>query len=82
MQEFLLQYPMLIDILIYMSIFRMIFKPLLSFAYRYVKITDTKEDDKWLNSLINSPYFLIVEFILDLLLSIKLPRTTIIDGDK
>jgi len=74
MQEFLKEYPIIIEILIWMSIFRMIFKPTLSFVYRYVKMTKTKDDDKWLKSLINNPFFLIFEFILDLTLSVKIPK--------
>lgn len=72
--EFILKYPVLAEILMWIGIFRIVFKPAVYYYGQYVKSTPTKIDDKKYFGVINSPLYIILCFLLDLTVSIKLPK--------
>lgn len=74
LQEMFQKYPILIDIFMAMGILRLIFKPTLTFLLKYVDRTVTLEDDRILKKFMNSKTYLVLEFLLDLTASIKVPK--------
>ncbi len=72
--DFLASNPHLAIVLTIMSCARMIFKPVCSVIQAYVDSTpDTKDNEKWV-AIQQTKAFKSVAYILDLLLSIKIPK--------
>lgn len=54
--------------------FRLFFKPLIALAQNYVEMTPTVKDDAILSGFLTSNVYKWISFILDLSLSIKIPK--------
>ena len=67
------EYPMLKDAIMVMVLARLIFKPLFAILAKYVELTVDIEDDKKLAKIMDSKWYKLAAFALDLSLSIKLP---------
>jgi len=70
----LIQYPWLRYAVTLMIVSRLVFKPLFQIAEKYTQLTVSKEDDKTLHKIMNSKTYKMIVFILDLSLSVKLPK--------
>jgi hypothetical protein len=68
------QYPVIKDIVAAMVLCRIVFKTVFTVAQKYVDFTVTKEDDKKLHKIMDSKYYKIAAFLVDLLASVKLPK--------
>ena len=68
------QYPVIKDIVAVMVLCRIVFKTVFTVAQKYVDFTVTKEDDKKLHKIMDSKYYKITSFLVDLLASVKLPK--------
>ena len=68
------QYPIIKDIVAAMVLCRIVFKTVFTVAQKYVDFTVTKEDDKKLHKIMDSKYYKITSFLVDLLASVKLPK--------
>lgn len=77
MEQFLVDlvtnYPVGAAILMVLGVFRAIFKPLMSVWEAYVKSTPSDSDDKILEGFKASKVYKILVWLVDYLLSIKLP---------
>ena len=72
---FLLQtYPMLQHVIAIMVICRIVFKPLFKIAGKYVELSVEKDDDKKLHKIMDSKAYKMTAFIVDMLVSVKLPK--------
>lgn len=67
------EYPMLKDAVMVMVLARLIFKPIFAILAKYVELTVDIEDDKKLAKIMDSKWYKLTAFALDLSLSIKLP---------
>jgi len=68
------KYPVILTIAAVMGIARMVLKPLMSFLHEYVLITPSEKDDKLLESVETSSVYKAVVWVLDFVLSLKLPK--------
>jgi len=67
------EYPILKDLVLYMVLARLVFKPVFTILAKYVELTVEVEDDKKLAKIMDSKWYKLISFSLDLTLSIKLP---------
>jgi len=67
-------YPMLQHVVAAMVICRIVFKPLFKILGRYVELTVEKDDDKKLHKIMDSKAYKMAVFIVDMLVSVKLPK--------
>ncbi len=65
---------MLMVFLVILGVFRVIFKPLMSFVQVYVKATPSTSDDAALASFEASKAYTTLVWCVDFLLSVKLPK--------
>jgi len=68
-----LKYPMLTKVFIVMGVFRVVLKPILALAIKYVDIQPSLEKNEKVMRLLRSPAWKTVSFALDYLFSLKLP---------
>lgn len=66
--------PRLSVALMFIGVFRAVFKPVMLVVERYVEATETKNDDEWLENLKKNKVYLAIAWLADYLLSIKLPK--------
>jgi len=72
--QFLLQnYPWMQHLVAIMIVCRVIFKPTFMIIGKYVELTVEKDDDKKLHRIMDSKSYKMAVFIVDLLVSYKLP---------
>ena len=68
------QYPWLQHLVAVMVICRIVFKPLFQILGRYVELTVEQDDDKKLHKIMASKWYKMSVFIIDMLVSVKLPN--------
>jgi hypothetical protein len=68
------KYGAFAQILMIMGLARLCMKPVMTAAGEIVKITPSEKDDAFLNKMLVSPWYKGVCFVLDFVLSIKLPK--------
>ncbi len=71
--EFLQSHPSMSVVLTVIAVFRLTFKPIMTVIEKYVEATPDKADDERLAKLKNSKTYARVAWVVDYLLSIKLP---------
>lgn len=72
--QFLSGNPALASILVLVGALRLAIKPLMTLLQIYVKLTPYDQDDKWLASLESSKGYKLFVYLLDWLLSVKMPE--------
>lgn len=72
--EFLSKYPMVSMVMFYMSLMRIIFKPLCSLALEVTKATPSPKDEVVVEGFMNGKVYKAVAYALDWVASIKLPK--------
>lgn len=75
--EWVSQYPFVATTLMVLGVFRLVFKPVMTFLGIYVWITPWKGDDRYLQRVKSSLTYAVIVYALDWFCSIKLPP-----GDK
>ena len=68
------KYGVLAQILMIMGLARLCMKPLMTSLGEIVKITPSEKDDAFLNKVLASQWYKGICFVLDFVLSIKLPK--------
>lgn len=68
------QYPIVATILLGVGFLRLCIKPIMTMLQAYVKMTPYDSDDLWLASFEQSKGYKIFVYVLDWLVSIKLPE--------
>ena len=68
------QYPIFSTVILAMGFLRLSLKPLMTMAQAFVKMTPYDSDDQWLQSFEQSKGYKMFVFLLDWLLSVKLPE--------
>jgi hypothetical protein len=68
------QYPMFATVMLGIGFLRLCIKPLMTMAQAFVKMTPYDSDDAWLASFEQSKGYKAFVFLLDWLLSIKMPE--------
>lgn len=68
------KYGTLAQVIMAMGVLRLCMKPIMVALADVIKITPSKKDDAFLAKLLVSPAYKLVCFVLDYLLSIKLPQ--------
>lgn len=68
------QNGMLLQVLVIMASFRVVFKPLMALASAVVEVTPPKGDDELLAKIKANKYYKMVVFLVDYFASIKLPK--------
>jgi len=68
------QYPIVATVLMVIGFLRFCIKPLMTMAQAYVKLTPYDSDDRWLASFEQSKGYKFFVYVLDWLVSIKLPE--------
>lgn len=66
--------PAVASILVVVGALRLAVKPLMTLLQLYVKLTPYDQDDKWLESLESSKGYKLFLYLMDWLLSVKLPE--------
>jgi hypothetical protein len=72
--QLFVDYPILVKALLFMSIARLVFKPLMMAIEQKVRNTEDLEDDAKLKRFKSGYLYLLLTFLLDLTTSIKLPK--------
>jgi hypothetical protein len=68
------QYPMLQQVVAILIVCRVAFKPLFAILGKYVELSVEKDDDKKLHKIMSSKTYKMTAFIVDMLVSVKLPK--------
>lgn len=72
---FLLQnYPWIQHVVAVLIVCRVVFKPMFAILGKYVELTIEKDDDKRLHEIMDSKWYKLSVFIVDMLVSVKLPK--------
>jgi hypothetical protein len=66
--------PAFASVLMFMGLLRLCIKPAMTILQAYVKFTPYDNDDKWLASLETSKGYKLAMYLLDWLLSVKVPE--------
>ena len=66
-------YPWVQHLVAVLIVCRIIFKPLFTILGKYVELTVEKDDDKKLHAFMDTKKYKMMVFIVDLLISVKLP---------
>lgn len=75
MKQYVNQFPdWLITVFLIMGSARVVMKPLVALVQLIVKETPSQDDDKWLAKVMDSKTYKTVCFVLDWVVSLKLPR--------
>ena len=72
--DFILQYDWIRYTMAAMVIMRIVFKPLFAIAAKYVELTIEEEDNKKLHKIMNSKWYKLASFCVDLFASVKMPK--------
>lgn len=72
--EFLMQYEWVRTAIVVMIISRIVFKSIFTILGKYVELTVDIEDDKKLAKIMDSKWYKLAAFAIDLTLSVKLPK--------
>jgi hypothetical protein len=72
--ELIAKYPMASAVFVVIGVLRAVFKPVFMLAQAYVDATPSKNDDAILGKVRESKIVKGLEFVLDYLASIKLPK--------
>ncbi len=72
--EAFLQFPWFVQLVVVMGSLRLVFKPIFALVERYIADSPSKDDDAKLAAVKASPIYKALSFIVDLLLSVKLPQ--------
>lgn len=72
--DFLLQYDWIKYTMVTMVIMRIIFKPLFAIAAKYVELTVKEDDNKKLSQIMNSKWYKLACFVIDMFASVKMPK--------
>jgi hypothetical protein len=72
--EYLMQYEWVRTAIIVMIISRIVFKSLFTILGKYVELTVEVEDDKKLAKIMDSKWYKLAAFVVDMTLSVKLPK--------
>lgn len=67
--------PVFSSLLMVVGFLRIAIKPLMTILQAYVKLTPYDHDDKWLQSVEQSKGYKVVLYLLDWLLSVKVPTS-------
>ena len=67
--------PVFSSLLLLVGFLRLAIKPLMTILQAYVKLTPYDHDDKWLQSVEQSKGYKVVLYLLDWLLSVKVPTS-------
>lgn len=70
---FLSQYPVFIQVLTYIGLARLIFKPIMVMLDSIVAVTPTSKDDEFLSKLKDNKIYKGIVFAFDYIASIKIP---------
>jgi len=73
--RFLMQYEWFEYAVILIVFGRMVFKPIFSLLGKYVELTVEMEDDKKLKRIMNTKWYKMLAYAVDMTGSIKLPQT-------
>lgn len=68
------EYPIVQNLVATMVVCRIVFKTVFTVAQKYVEFTVTKDDDKKLHHIMDSRYYKIASFLVDMIASVKLPQ--------
>jgi uncharacterized membrane protein required for colicin V production len=71
---FLGKYPLFATVVVIIGFLRMIMKPVMTILQAYVKLTPYDSDDKWLESFEQSKSYKLVVYLMDWVLSVKMPE--------
>ncbi len=66
--------PAFASVLVIVGFLRLAIKPVMTLLQAYVKLTPYDNDDKWLASLEQSKGYKLVVYLMDWILSVKLPE--------
>lgn len=69
------KYGVAAQVLSYVAMARLFFKPIVSIAQAYVQVTPSVEDDEKLQKIMESKTYKSVAYILDWFASLKLPQS-------
>lgn len=72
---FLMQnYPWIQHVIAVLVVCRLVFKPAFAILGKYVELTIEKDDDKKLHKIMESKWYKLAVFVVDMLVSVKLPK--------
>lgn len=74
LQDTALQYPLFVLFALIMTAFRMVFKPAMALAEKYVLATPSKSDDESLDNFKKGKAYAAIIWVVDFLTSIKIEK--------
>lgn len=69
-------YPWLQHLAAFVFVSRIIFKPLFTILGKYVELTVEEDDNKKLKKIMNTKWYKLAVFVVDMVSSVKLPKVS------